>query len=714
MEKRPVAILCDNATIAYGRIKSGNPPVLNQLKVKVECGSIYGLLGPSGCGKTTLLKCILGSLQLQSGRITVFGKDSPSSDLDVVAVPGKDVGYMPQDLALHPNFTIKEILYFYGKINGMAGSDIRRRLSFLSELLDLPASYRMVEKLSGGQRRRVSFAAALVHDPKLLILDEPTVGVDPLLRAKIWRHLVDLSVNNETTILITTHYIEEARQANRVGLMRQGVLLSEGEPEHLIKEKGLANLEAVFLELCSNDNQNSSSSGEVSPAANDGVKLLVDNNGINSQGKESNSDAECSIISDQTQDFFNNQTLYLRLRRTLRQNTINPKHLVACILKDSIHLIRNKPLMVFQFLLPLIQISILLLAIGGNPEDVPVGVFNQDTSPNKTSLSVRYLSYLDKGNLLKLEYFDSDEGIETASHNAQIAAIVRFGKNYTKDLIKRGLDFQNTSIETALGGSVVISLDQTVLMTAMLLQQKFLEAYAEFGYSMIRDVSSNPSLTISPINFTKPFYGDEVKSFTDYMAPGVILQLTYAMSVSLTGIGAIIERKQGLVDRLSASGVTETVLMLSLMTVQCFIMTGQLCILFIMALLVFDTPFLGNLALAVWIAYMQGLSGLVFGLIASAVCTEETQAMQLTLGTFYPLMLLSGVIWPLDAIPYPLRYVSYALPPTLPAAAMRDVFLRGWGLAYKEVWAGVLVNIGFIVLFLTIAIVIRKILWYKR
>ena len=201
---------------------------------------------------------------MQSGRITVFGKDSPSSDLDVVAVPGKDVGYMPQDLALHPNFTIKEILYFYGKINGMAGSDIRRRLSFLSELLDLPASYRMVEKLSGGQRRRVSFAAALVHDPKLLILDEPTVGVDPLLRAKIWRHLVDLSVNNETTILITTHYIEEARQANRVGLMRQGVLLSEGEPEHLIKEKGLANLEAVFLELCSNDNQNSSSSGEVS------------------------------------------------------------------------------------------------------------------------------------------------------------------------------------------------------------------------------------------------------------------------------------------------------------------------------------------------------------------------------------------------------------------------------------------------------------------
>ena len=108
----------------------------------------------------------------------------------------------------------------------------------------------LVENLSGGQKRRVSFGAALIHKPKLLVLDEPTVGVDPVLRAKIWQHLIHISTNLHSTILITTHYIEEARQAGTVGLMRKGSLLVEGDPEELIEKRGLGTLEAVFLQLC--------------------------------------------------------------------------------------------------------------------------------------------------------------------------------------------------------------------------------------------------------------------------------------------------------------------------------------------------------------------------------------------------------------------------------------------------------------------------------
>lgn len=123
---------------------------------------------------------------------------------------------MPQEIALYAEFTIKETMMYFGWIFGMKTNDIMERLQFLLNFLDLPSQNRMVKNLSGGQQRRVSFAVALMHDPELLILDEPTVGVDPLLRQSIWNHLVQITKTGQKTVIITTHYIEEARQAHTV------------------------------------------------------------------------------------------------------------------------------------------------------------------------------------------------------------------------------------------------------------------------------------------------------------------------------------------------------------------------------------------------------------------------------------------------------------------------------------------------------------------
>lgn len=151
-------------------------------------------------------------------------------------VPGKRVGYMPQEIALYGEFSIKETMMYFGWIFGMETPEINDRLQFLLNFLDLPSQNRLVKNLryktslpptwicslqgivcfSGGQQRRVSFAVALMHDPELLILDEPTVGVDPLLRQSIWNHLIQITKDGNKTVIITTHYIEEARQAHTV------------------------------------------------------------------------------------------------------------------------------------------------------------------------------------------------------------------------------------------------------------------------------------------------------------------------------------------------------------------------------------------------------------------------------------------------------------------------------------------------------------------
>lgn len=141
----------------------------------------YGLLGASGCGKTTLLSCIVGRRSFDSGEVLVFGGEPGSVES---GIPGPRVGYMPQELALYGEFTIKETLEYFGRIYKLPTAFVKSQMEFLFNLLDLPPAHRYVKTLSGGQQRRVSFAVALFHEPELLILDEPTVGVDPLLRQR--------------------------------------------------------------------------------------------------------------------------------------------------------------------------------------------------------------------------------------------------------------------------------------------------------------------------------------------------------------------------------------------------------------------------------------------------------------------------------------------------------------------------------------------------
>lgn len=231
-----MGIKVSSLTRGYGKVK-----VLEGLDMEVQSGSIYGLLGPSGCGKTTLLNVILGFLTPESGEINVLDEEAK--------VPGSDVGFAPQELALYLDLTIHETLLFHGRLHGMSNEEISSREKWLVEFLDLPEPERQVGKLSGGQKRRVSLAVALLHEPRLLLLDEPTVGVDPELRARIWEHLRKISEDG-ITVVLTTHYIDEAGKADRVGLMRNGKLLAESSPKELMNDYEKESLEEVFLALC--------------------------------------------------------------------------------------------------------------------------------------------------------------------------------------------------------------------------------------------------------------------------------------------------------------------------------------------------------------------------------------------------------------------------------------------------------------------------------
>ncbi|MGZ4944474.1 MAG: ABC transporter ATP-binding protein [Halobacteriota archaeon] len=221
----------------------GAVQVIDKLTLRVRKGEIYGLLGPNGAGKTTLIKILCSLLMPTAGAAYVLDKQVPDRHI------ARLIGYMPQELALYTNLNVHENIQFCGAIFGLNKDQIREREYELLRLINLEGRAKaIVNNLSGGTQHRVSLACALLHEPPLLFLDEPTVGVDPRLRESFWDYFEGLR-NSGTTILITTHYMDEARRCSRVGFMDGGQLIAEGSPHELLKQAGTDSLEDAFLIL---------------------------------------------------------------------------------------------------------------------------------------------------------------------------------------------------------------------------------------------------------------------------------------------------------------------------------------------------------------------------------------------------------------------------------------------------------------------------------
>jgi ABC-2 type transport system ATP-binding protein len=210
---------------------------LDGVTLHVRRGEVYGLLGPNGSGKTTLIRSLVGLLRHEQGEVRVLGYRMPTSSVL------SQIGYMTQAAALYEDLTAEENLRFFAAIHG--GGDIDAALRFV-HLSDRRRS--IAATLSGGMRTRLSLACALVHRPRLLLLDEPTVGVDPQLRAELWTGLRRMTAEG-TTIIISSHVMDEAERCDRLGLMRDGRLLAEGSAHQLRRAAGSDTLEDAFLAL---------------------------------------------------------------------------------------------------------------------------------------------------------------------------------------------------------------------------------------------------------------------------------------------------------------------------------------------------------------------------------------------------------------------------------------------------------------------------------
>ncbi|KAG9511160.1 ABC transporter G family member 23, partial [Fragariocoptes setiger] len=787
------AVEISKAQMFYGQGKR-KFQVLREIDLNVPEGAIYALLGPSGCGKITHCNCITGRNRPSSGKVNVFGKTPGSSGSNI---PGPIIGYMPQEISLFPDFTIEETLLFFSKLYRLDRDRAMERVNFLVDFLELPDKKRMVANLSGGQQRRVSLAAALIHSPPLLILDEPTVGVDPVLRQVIWDYLVLLSTKEKLTIIITTHYIEEARAANVCGLMRQGKLLVEESPDFLMEKYKCPTLEAVFLQLSRASDQSLNNSSSTQPSEiivhgqGSGNKLRssmktqthrVSNQSlakINEQSGESELNASkpptptddsktantvvahrAPKMKDLAQDgnhhhqkhtsdnnaidsdTKNNQDGINKLKKmgietpsiegivngkavpkfekfeievepstrfgAFKQETYNSLSRVGALTsKNFARLMRNLPVLLFQFLLPSVEVILFCLCIGQEPFNLPVAVYNGEGFEDTSLFSVRFLQEIDPHQVIQQRYNSTENALDSVRRGDAWGAIV-LDDEFTTSLKMRVFNPENVNDSEISQGSVHLHLDMSNYLIGLQLQRTVLRTFQRFTGKALQDYNMSKSSADIPIVFEEPIYGLREPTFTEFMAPGVLLSIAFLAAVALTAIALVQERKEGSLERCLVAGVSSTEFIMSHVFTQLLVLHVQIFLLLIFTFLVFEIPSRGPFTWVVILTLMQSTCGMAFGLMISAMTREETSATMLALGSFYPNLLLSGTVWPTQAMPDAMRYFSYILPQTIPIESLRYILSRGWDITHIEVLAGFLVTNAWITFFLVAAVWIFK------
>jgi ABC-2 type transport system ATP-binding protein len=221
----------------------GGRQVLDSLTFTIASGGVTGLLGPSGCGKSTLMRSLVGVQQLTSGSVQVLGEEAGGKSLR------HRIGYLTQEPSVYDDLTVTENLRFFAKVLGLGRDEVDRSI----DAVDLRShADQVVGRLSGGQRSRASLAVALLGHPDLLVLDEPTVGLDPVLRRDLWA-LFHRIADAGTAVFVSSHVMDEAERCDRLMLMREGRIIADGTPGEIRQKSGSDDIEAAFLAIVEED-----------------------------------------------------------------------------------------------------------------------------------------------------------------------------------------------------------------------------------------------------------------------------------------------------------------------------------------------------------------------------------------------------------------------------------------------------------------------------
>ncbi len=659
-EDKTPAIEAEGLTRRFGDFVA-----VDHVSFRIGRGEIFGFLGSNGCGKTTTMKMMTGLLPVTEGSAKLFGKPMAADDMEA----RQNVGYMSQAFSLYSELTVRQNLELHAHLYHLPANEIEPRLKELLERYDLKAvADAKPESLPLGVKQRLQLAVAVLHRPSILILDEPTSGVDPVARDAFWRTLIDLSRNDGVTIFLSTHFMNEADRCDRISLMHQGRVLAVDAPKKLVKERGSASLEDAFISY-------------LEEAAGLGEKKEAE------PAPRSASQPIKPVAEPQASD----QPPESRASRRF-----DPGRLWAYARRETMELLRDPIRLAFAFLGPVIMMFAMGYGITFDVENLKYAAFDQDQTPASRRLLE---SFSGSHYFSERPPIGSIAELDQRMRSGELAVAIEIPSGFGRALASQ----HPPDIAFWIDGAMPFRGETTKgYVNGLVLRYMQDLAVERFGPNPVSNVY------VGRVNIENRFrYNQGFKSAFS-MVPSVIVIMLVLIPAIMATIGVVREVETGSIANFRSTPISKFEFLLGKQFP--YVVVGMLAfiLLVLMAYVVFHVPVKGSFGALALGALLYVFSTCGFGqLISTFAKTQVAAVFATTVITVIPTVNFSGLLVPVSSLTGQGRLIGLMFPMAWFQPMSVGTFTKG--LDFSDLWLNALVLAAFAIgYFIAALILLRK------
>ena len=618
-----IAIEADGLTMRFGDFVA-----VDHVSFRIRRGEIFGFLGSNGCGKSTTMKMLTGLLPASEGQAWLFGQQVDPHDI----ATRRRVGYMSQAFSLYSELTVRQNLDLHARLFHVPEDEIPARVAEMVERFGLEAVLDdLPEKLPLGIRQRLSLAVAMVHKPELLILDEPTSGVDPVARDAFWRLLAELSRRDRVTIFISTHFMNEAERCDRMSMMHAGKVLDSDAPARLVQKRGAATLEEAFIGYL------------VEAGGNGGQEPMVE-------------DAPAAgAVTEAPASHSHRAGRFFSVQRML-----------SYMWRETLELQRDPVRATLALAGSVILLLVMGFGISTDVNELRYAILDRDQS----SVSERYaLDISGSRYFIEQAPIKDYDDLDRRMKNGELALALEIPQNFGRDLM-RG---RHVAIGAWYDGAMP-QRAETVQGYILGLHQHWLAEQAR--------LQGGAAATASSVSVENRYrYNPDVESLPA-MVPTVIPLLLLMLPAMLAALAVVREKEIGSIINLYVTPVTRAEFLLGKQLPYVALAMINFILMVLMAVFLFDVPIKGSLLALTLAALLFCFVATGMGLLASAVTKSQIAALFLAMvGTLMPATTFGGMTDPVSSLEGGGRLVGEAYPATHMFTISRGVFNKGLSFA---------------------------------